>query len=1589
MNFHKTIGFLAALLLMVGLGAPDSFAQNETIAVTVSPARITEGQSRSVTVAVTLSEAPGANNTVSVAVALPGSFPDGSNLAASHDVDGTATAGFPAIEIVGTATTGTSVATVTATQDADADEANDTVYYHPRDKDVTITATATSGGGSPPTYDPGTGTLQVREDDQPIGAITLTADPLGLSVGGTGGTTLTASVPDELDGAALTVNITSMLTVGDADPIVSTTGTITIADGDDEGETTFSPPVDAAGSITVTANAVGYTPGMVTVQIIQRNAGDVEGFRVTIESHADGAWVGSGNKKLHVKVRRVNRFAWDWTNFEQLVVALRDTSSTGSLTNGNIYTLTASGFAEVDEDIKFSTGTPTGDRVNAAQTVVSYSMADDAFTFQFQLVATPTTTETATTFGTDTNTREQGRIDIGQRHGVYATATFTHDDGTGTATTTTLNSNDTKMDVYESPSALATVSEADKKVGDGKLVKLDLMAPPNIADGNFVVTRENADGDDVTLTDTDKLKIGDEIDIAVNVDSQSRFRDAGVQIQVIATETAGENTTAIVVKTTLKTVNFSQIDVINAAGDALMTSLALTEGLIKGKVKANAKARDGSAIKKNALYEPDNVTIQVLAKTKDQAGNFSGVADLELTADTRKPEINVLYPASGDYFSGAIGDTDTGFDQYLKPLKLIVDESVASMDVYVHKNHKINLWADESLNHDQGLVVGGVNNKVAVGDTIIYDTLGLKINNKDGGEGSAAGGSKVTLTFEVTDLVGNKNTVKLAGVFHDETAPVLDNDADNADTGSFFPNNALLDDDDNQINDATRHPVITLPEAVDSIAVIYDGSSGDDIVEMVSGVNSGEVDVPITKAFVDGRTYTLTIFTRDLAGNAVESASNLAADMRFNEQFNNPEANAFMVSNETGGTGDDASAGVIAGQAIKLVIQAIDDGGTSDDEDDRNAVTYKNVDADGNMASEVRISASSSSVRFSGKGVSDNGDGSATLNAADWKLGKREVHAKSEDVIDATTITVEHRNAGEGGTSVVAFDGSIGGLYVDAADFDGFELTAWETGVTGPAQSVWGDFDLRVVPVDEFGNPSLKVFPMGSTDSLALLDSKVKEADGNVFDEVDVTFRSNPALDDLPSLFEWPIPLAGDTFELVAPDDKRSVTIQVEVVESDDRINGIRSTERFSISAPLDLSITLWVPGLDGDQAGNDVTIPAGGSVEVTARAEGLNEGDMVTFTVDGEAQEAVAADADGFAGQMIELSGSGTVSVTAMSGQYTTSLDITHAEQEGRRSFADANGDPVYFVVPDKASGSVGVDDFLALVAAWGSSPGDANYNPQADINDDETVDVSDFLMFITSWGRTVDGSATKPIVLAPGLNENAEFGLSLGSERVVAGELVAVDVSLANVASLIGYGFTLNYDAAKFEFVSVAPADEDLLTSTGGETLFHHIAGDGQVEVATGMYNGTAVSGGGDIVRFVFRVLYEFEDNARFEIANGLVFDPSQLQNPAVVAGVLELQSTPREFALHQNFPNPFNPDTTIKYDLAESADVTLQIYNVLGQVVRTLVAAEAQNAGRYQIRWNGMDERGVPVSSGVYFYQITAEGKFQQVQKLMLLK
>jgi len=93
------------------------------------------------------------------------------------------------------------------------------------------------------------------------------------------------------------------------------------------------------------------------------------------------------------------------------------------------------------------------------------------------------------------------------------------------------------------------------------------------------------------------------------------------------------------------------------------------------------------------------------------------------------------------------------------------------------------------------------------------------------------------------------------------------------------------------------------------------------------------------------------------------------------------------------------------------------------------------------------------------------------------------------------------------------------------------------------------------------------------------------------------------------------------------------------------------------------------------------------------------------------------------------------------------------------------------------------------------------------------------------------------------------------------------------------------------------------------------------------------------------------------------------------------------PDVFALHQNYPNPFNPVTSIRYDIPEAANVQVSIYSLLGQKVKTL-ASGAHQPGFYAVQWNGTNDHGNPVASGMYICRIQAD-RFNAVKKLIMMK
>jgi hypothetical protein len=101
---------------------------------------------------------------------------------------------------------------------------------------------------------------------------------------------------------------------------------------------------------------------------------------------------------------------------------------------------------------------------------------------------------------------------------------------------------------------------------------------------------------------------------------------------------------------------------------------------------------------------------------------------------------------------------------------------------------------------------------------------------------------------------------------------------------------------------------------------------------------------------------------------------------------------------------------------------------------------------------------------------------------------------------------------------------------------------------------------------------------------------------------------------------------------------------------------------------------------------------------------------------------------------------------------------------------------------------------------------------------------------------------------------------------------------------------------------------------------------------------------------------------------------------------AGVQE-NNIPGQFELHAPYPNPFNPSTVISYELPGKSMITLKVFNVSGQVVKTLVDGVMEK-GRHRIEWDGTNDSGKKAASGIYFFRLDA-GDFSQTRKMTLLR
>jgi hypothetical protein len=104
-------------------------------------------------------------------------------------------------------------------------------------------------------------------------------------------------------------------------------------------------------------------------------------------------------------------------------------------------------------------------------------------------------------------------------------------------------------------------------------------------------------------------------------------------------------------------------------------------------------------------------------------------------------------------------------------------------------------------------------------------------------------------------------------------------------------------------------------------------------------------------------------------------------------------------------------------------------------------------------------------------------------------------------------------------------------------------------------------------------------------------------------------------------------------------------------------------------------------------------------------------------------------------------------------------------------------------------------------------------------------------------------------------------------------------------------------------------------------------------------------------------------------------------------IMSDVENIENLPKQYCLKQNYPNPFNPSTNIEYQLPKDSYVTLRVFNIKGELVKTCIE-EKQSTGYYKIQWSGRDENDNSVVGGLYIYQLKA-ADFSQSNKMVLIK
>jgi hypothetical protein len=306
---------------------------------------------------------------------------------------------------------------------------------------------------------------------------------------------------------------------------------------------------------------------------------------------------------------------------------------------------------------------------------------------------------------------------------------------------------------------------------------------------------------------------------------------------------------------------------------------------------------------------------------------------------------------------------------------------------------------------------------------------------------------------------------------------------------------------------------------------------------------------------------------------------------------------------------------------------------------------------------------------------------------------------------------------------------------------------------------------------------------------------------------------------------------------------------------------------------------------------------------------------------------------------------------------------------------------------------GYVDFEDLMIFSGCFSTSEGDASWEPEFDIGPtddssrvgipqpDNVIDFEDLMIFAMNYWMV--GPFVYSAVSGP--KEDLYVELELPTAELLVGEEFETKLIVNNGADLVkGMHLVLDFDSNSLEFIGVQ--ESDLLKSQEAKVFFKATNAKGKLDISMAVLGtGVTLAESGEIAILKFKLLSNQVTEINLKSVDLRSSENQKLQCSFGNTGVVGTgRSLPKVYALHQNHPNPFSAATDINYQIPKNSRVILQVYDLTGQLVRTLMD-KIQTAGYYIAHWDGKDRTGNAVAPGVYFCRLTLQSVHVRTEEM----